>query len=332
MQNPAYSYPLFVCDIGGTNCRVAAAAEAGAGLASIGSVKTDQFTTFEDAIQFVSQQSQIKPATLIVCAAGPLQARSIQLTNADWRLDGQMIAATLGLTQGLLLNDFEAMAYTLPVLTDEWLEPIVVGEKDISRPQIILGPGTGLGMAGLISVDSRFRALASEAGHTDFAALDEAENKIWAYLREQGLRVTPETFLSGPGLVNLHEARCPNARRQGLTPEDITAAALANAQSAEGESVRMFWNLLARFAGDMALTSLAAGGVTLAGGILPRIIGLLDKKKFKTVYTSKSPMAHVVEPIPVRLLMQPDAVLHGMAAIAENPERYAIDYAQRNWR
>ena len=131
MKTP-FSYPLFVCDIGGTNCRVAAIAGPGASLQSLGSVKTDQFSTFEEAIEYFSQRYHVTPTALIVCAAGPLRARSIQLTNAHWRLDGPAIAARLDLMQGLLLNDFEALAYTLPVLADDWLEPVIGGKKDVT--------------------------------------------------------------------------------------------------------------------------------------------------------------------------------------------------------
>ena len=96
--------------------------------------------------------------------------------------------------------------------------------------------------------------------------------------------------------------------------------------------VRLFWTLAARFAGDCALMLFAKGGVTLAGGILPRIEALLDETGFRAAFEAKAPMDHVVQPVPVRLLRQPDAVLHGLAAIAASPERYAIDYAQRLWR
>ena len=115
-----------------------------------------------------------------------------------------------------------------------------------------------------------------------------------------------------------------------ITAAQITAAGLA-AEGVERETLRRFWRLAARFAGDMAIAFLARGGVTLAGGVLPRLAPLLDEAEFRSAFEAKAPMDGLARAIPTRLVTAPNAVLAGMAGIAARPERFAIDYAARLW-
>lgn len=339
VSTPAFPVPALLCDIGGTNCRFSILHETGGGPEPLVTVSTDDYPTFEEAFRKAAGQGGVSPASLLVCAAGPMRGRSVRLTNAAWLLEGPVLARTLGLQQGLLLNDFEAQALALPAVQPGWTRAIGAGEADPSRPAIVLGPGTGLGMAGLVQSAGMFLALASEAGHVDFAPATEEDAALWRILRQTHARITPETLLSGKGLSRLHHARLSLAGNTAFDERaiadgdaaSITAAALADAATAEADTVRAFWRLVARFAGDFALMLFAKGGVTLAGGILPRIEPLLDEADFRAAFEAKAPMAHVPEAIPVRLLRKPDAVLHGLAAIASHPERYAIDYANRLW-
>ncbi|MGE3247003.1 MAG: glucokinase [Beijerinckiaceae bacterium] len=334
-----FPFPVLLCDLGGTNCRFMAAMEAGREPEALGKIATEDFDTFAEAVRAMRAKHELAPSSLIVCAAGPMRGRSVQLTNAAWFLDGESLARELGLQQGLLLNDFEAQALALPGMRQEWMRKIGGGAAEPGRPQVILGPGTGLGVGALASTGKQYLALASEAGHMNFAPHGEEEIAIWSVLNRGNSRITPETLLSGSGLVRLHRARL--AARSGSAgglpgfqesdAAHITSAALADSASPEAASVRHFWKLVARFSGDMALAAFARGGVTLAGGILPRIAKLLDEVEFRAAFEDKAPMQELMKSIPVRLLMQPDAVLHGMAAIAANPERYALDYETRLW-
>jgi len=339
-----FPFPVLVCDVGGTNCRFALAERPGEEARALVRVRTNAFPAFTDAARVACAEAAVAPASLIVCAAGPLQGRSLRLTNAGWTMAGPDIARQLGLQQGLLLNDFEALALSLPVLEPHWLRAIGAVDADPGRPQIVLGPGTGLGMASLAPwgdrgparAHTRYMALASEAGHVDFAPADDLEARIWTHLRRNHARITPETILSGQGLMRLHRARlavedAPPAASVNA-PARITALALADPQSQEAATVRLFWRLTARFSGDVALTLFARGGVILAGGILPRIVELLDEAAFRAAFEAKEPMADLMRSIPVRLLERDGAVLQGMAAIAADPDRYLIDYAARAWR
>jgi glucokinase len=116
-----------------------------------------------------------------------------------------------------------------------------------------------------------------------------------------------------------------------VDPAAVTAAALADPKSEEAASVRLYWRIVARFAGDMAVTFVATGGVTLSGGVLPRVIDFLDETSFRNAFDDKAPVDALARRIPTRLVTREDAVLVGMAAIASAPSRYAIDYASRAW-
>jgi glucokinase len=201
-------------------------------------------------------------------------------------------------------------------------------------PRVILGPGTGLGVAALISSDGRFLPLASEAAHMDFGPANAEDAAIWPFLDLFHGRITAEAVLSGPGLARLHKARqrAAGARDEELDGTGIVTRGVADRGSAEAETIRHFWRIAGRFAGNMALSFLAHGGVTLAGGILPRILDLLDDDAFRQAFEDKAPLQHVVRRIETHVVIAPDAVLAGMAAIAARPDLYLLDYAARAWR
>jgi glucokinase len=269
---------------------------------------------------------------MLVCAAGPLVGRAVSLTNAGWRIDGPEAARQLGLSQGLLFNDFEAMAYSLASLGPQDVRPIGPTPWSADGVQVVLGPGTGLGVAALARIGGLFAALPTEAGHVDFGPVGAEEEGLWPRLERVHGRITAETVLSGPGLERLHAARREALGRpaQARTAAQITTAGLAGPGD-ERDALALLWRIAARFAGDMALAHLARGGVTLAGGVLPRIEALLDEAAFRRAFEAKQPMDALVRAIPTRLVTSPSAVLMGMAAIAAAPERFAIDYPTRLW-
>ncbi|MEN9708435.1 MAG: hypothetical protein RIQ68_843 [Pseudomonadota bacterium] len=329
-----FPYPLLVCDIGGTNVRSAFLGARGANPAFLPQCRIASFPDFSTYVEGVLANIGERPRSLIACGAGPVVDRHLRLTNAPWTVDGPRIAYCFGLSQGLLLNDFEAQALSLPVHRPEWLKVIGAPRPAGQGPRLILGPGTGLGVAALVSDGSRHLPLASEAAHTDFAALDHEERAIWAVLEPIHGRVTAETLISGPGLARLHQAR---ARVFGFVTDLFDAPAVVFAakedpSSQAAESVRHFWRLVARLSGDLALVFLARGGVTLSGGVLPRIADFLEADLFRHHFEAKAPMEQLLRSIPTQLLEAEDAVLTGMADIAAHPQNYSIDYAARVWR
>jgi glucokinase len=330
-----FPYPILVCDIGGTNVRISAVAAPGSELATLARLKTRTFPGLAECIEkAVEDRPELKPRSVLACGAGPVSNRRLSLTNAPWGIDGPALADRLGLSQGLLLNDFEAQALALPAYRDDWVRRIGPQKPPHAGVQLILGPGTGLGVAALVETDGRFLPLASEAAHASFGPGDAEDERVWPHLERVHGRITAEAVISGPGLARLHRARQHALGQAGdlLDGVQVVARAHADPGGPEAATVGHFWRLCGRMAGDMALAFLARGGVTLAGGILPRILDLLDEAHFRAAFEDKAPMGHVVQTIETRLVLADDAVLAGMAAIAVAPHRYKLDYAQRAWK
>jgi glucokinase len=327
-----FPFPVLLSDIGGTNVRFALAKAPGLPLESGPHLKTADYPTLEAAIAASREAFSAAPRSMIACAAGPVEGSKVKMTNAAWMIDGATIAAAAGLDQGLLLNDFEAQALSLaalPPAATRWIG----GARESIGPQLVMGSGTGLGVSLLLKVAQKYVALPSEAGHVDFGATNPEEIAIWSKMLGPPFRVTAEALLSGPGLVRLHAARLAALGKEALSLDDISLVAEAHAhpQGDAAGTLRLFWNLIARFAGDMALAFLAKGGVTFAGGILPKITAFLDEAAFRDHFENKAPYTELMQKIGTRLIIAPDSVLDGMAAIAAAPELYAFDEKQRAW-
>ncbi|HEV2575291.1 MAG TPA: glucokinase [Beijerinckiaceae bacterium] len=327
-----FPFPLLLCDVGGTNMRFSHVDVPGGVLRRLGTLPTHDWDDLGEAAAHVLGEAGLVARSLIVCAAGPMAGRRLQLTNAAWAIDGAAIAVHLGLDQGLLLNDFEAQALSLPIVG--LADARYIGDPQTGNgTRIVLGPGTGMGMAALAQTPAGLLVLPSEAGHIDFGPVSEAEARIWSHLDKALGRVSAEWLLSGPGLERLHAARLAAA---GRPPDQLTAAALGAAaraapQGPEAATLRHFWQLVARYAGDLALVLMARGGVTLAGGVLPKLLDFLDEAAFRAAFEAKAPMQPLLRSIPVRLLTEETIVARGMARVAAAPQDYVIDYPARCW-
>ena len=329
-----FPFPVVVCDVGGTNCRVAVKQGPDAPARVLDYLKTADFDGLAPAVAPATREAGIAPRSVIACGAGPVDGRHLKLTNAPWVIDGPAVAVALGLDQGLLLNDFEAQALSLPARRPDWLLGIGPAMPPEPGPQAILGPGTGLGIACLAEAGGRYTALASEACHIGFAPETREEAEFWPYLDRAHGRITTESVLAGAGIERLHRARMAAQGRPvpPASPAEVTARALVERESEEAATLRTYWRLVGRFAGDIAITFKATGGVTLAGGILPRVPDLLDAAEFRQAFEAKVPVEELARRIPTRLIMHGESVLDGMGAIAARPDAYAIDYDRRAWR
>ncbi len=333
MSDFAFAFPVLVCDVGGTNVRFALQSAPDAPLGPVVHLKTGDYPGLIEAIEAAIPRVGGRPRSVIACGAGPVDGRRLKLTNAPWLIDGPEAARRLGLGQGLLFNDFEAQALSLPAIPREWARAIGPAPFGPRGPQVILGPGTGLGIGALIEAGGRYTPLASEACHLDFGPVGDEESALWPHLERVYGRVTTESVLAGPGLARVHAARVAalGGLRPTLDAPAVVAAALADASGEEAASLRLYWRIVARFAGDMGVAFVATGGVTLAGGVLPRIVDFLDDAAFRSAFEAKAPVDALARRIPTRLVIRADAVLVGMAAIAAAPQRYAIDTAARAW-
>jgi glucokinase len=329
----SFAFPVLVCDIGGTNARFALKATPEAALEDPVHVRTGDYPGLGEAIEAVLPKLSAKPASVIACGAGPIVDGKLKLSNADWHIDGREVAAMLGLKGGLLLNDFEAQALSLPVIPEEWTTPIGPGRFGAPGPKLILGPGTGLGVAALIEASGKHTPVPSEFCHMSCGPSSQEEEAIWPHLERAHGRVTTESLICGAGLARAHRARLV-ARGEAdprLDPAAVTDAAVADPASEAAKSVKLYWRLVARLAGDAALAFVARGGVTLSGGVLPRLVSLLDEVEFRAHFEDKAPVDGLARAIPTRLVTQTDSVLVGMAAIAAAPDAYAVDYEGRAW-
>ncbi len=329
----AFDFPVLVCDIGGTNARFSLKRDARAELSEPVHVRTHDYPGLAEAIEAILPQLAERPRAAIACGAGPIVENRLKLTNAPWVIDGREVAQKLKFGGGLLLNDFEAQALSLPAIPDAWTRQIGPLGFASAGPRVILGPGTGLGVAALIEASGRFTPVSSELCHIGFGPESDEEAAIWPHLERAHGRITTESVACGAGLARVYRARL---LARGATPEfddpaDVTTAALADPGGEAAEGVRLYWRIIGRLAGDVAIAFVARGGVTLAGGVLPRIVDLLDEQAFRAAFERKAPVDGLARAIPTRLVMRADSVLIGMAAIAAEPERYAIDYEGRAW-
>ena len=327
-----FSYPVLVADIGGTNCRLSLVLHAGASHEPLARIGTGSHPTPEAALEAVLSTLSLRPRSAVLAVAGPLQGRGAQLTNANWHFDGPKIAQALGLEQGLLVNDFEALAASLAMLGAGDVETLVPGKPEPKGLRLVMGPGTGFGASALIARGERGVLVPTEAGHIGVGPEDPTEDKIWPALTAGMPRVTVEGLLSGDGLVRFHRAV---ASQSGLLEADVSAADITKL-ALDGDPVALmavvcFWRLLARVAGDLALAFKATGGVYIAGGIVPRLLPLADAATIHAVFCGKPPMEDIASLFALHVVTAHDAAEQGLAAIAAAPARFGLDDPERLW-
>ena len=332
MRPPSISYPVLVADIGGTNCRLSLVSDPESPHRPLARIGTGSHPTAEAAFATVLGELPEKPRSAVLAVAGPLDGRRAQLTNAVWNLDGPRMAEALGLTQGLLVNDFEALAASLAVLGPGDLATLVEGRPEPEGIKLVLGPGTGFGAAALLTHGERGMLIPTESGHIGIGPEDQTEQRIWPALTDGVPRLTVEHLLSGDGLVRLHKAV---ARTSGMLEAEVSAADVSrlahDGDPAALMAVVCFWRLLGRVAGDLALVFKATGGVFIAGGIAPHLLGLADKPAIRSAFAGKPPMEELAGRFPLHVITAKDAAEQGLAAIAANLHRFGLDDPKRLW-
>ncbi|MGL4635923.1 MAG: ROK family protein [Beijerinckiaceae bacterium] len=330
-------HPCLVADIGGTNARFAVVLKPGDALSPMVTLPTGQHGQFADTVREATALLQCPaPHSLLVAVAGPVQGRTATLTNAvthdgPLHIDGPDLARSLGLKQGLLLNDFEALCLALPVLSGADLMPIGPINPEAKGPMVVVGPGTGLGVGALLDQNGVFQPIASEAGHMTAGAETAEDLALWPHLGDAP--VSFEDLLSGRGLSRLYGAMTVKGRypRQEMSPPHIIENALNGSDHAAVETIDYSLSLLARLAGDMALAFCATGGVFIGGGIVPRIRSLINPSAFRAAFERKSHVSAFLKPISTQLIVAPDAALQGLAATAARPDGYKLEYTRRFW-
>jgi glucokinase len=305
-----------LADIGGTNARFALLAEDRIGppvTLPVAGFPTPE-AAMAAALERLAPGQRMDAAVLAV--AGPVSAGTARLTNAPWRFAEAAIAARFGLRHARLVNDFQALAHALPHLAADDLLPIGGGAADPAAPMLVLGPGTGLGCAALVPHPAGPLVVPTEGGHIGLAPTDATEDAVVAGLRARCGRAGAEEALSGRGIGHLHAVVA--ALRGAAVPERDAAAVVAAAGECPvaAEALRHFLMLLAGYAGDVALAWGARGGVFLAGGILPRLAGTLDRAAFRRRFEDKAPMAGWMQGVRLSIVTHPTPAFPGLAALA----------------
>ncbi|WP_163268929.1 glucokinase [Chelativorans alearense] len=309
-----------VGDIGGTHARFA--------ITDIDELTIDHFVIFrcnmfaslQDAVKAYLASIPHRPLMAGIAIAGPVAGEELRLTNLPWSFTRAELKAVTGAEYLHVVNDFEALALSLPYLTTHDLQEIRGGKPSEGGAKVVLGPGTGLGVAGLVPAPSGWVAVPTEGGHVSFPVENADELEIVARIREGGGHVSAEQLISGPGLARLYEALgCTRGQNVGPLPvAEIVELGLAGEDPLAGEVLGHFVKWLGRFAGDVALLYGARGGVYLGGGIAPRVLDLLATDAFCAAFASKGRLASFLEKLPVHVIKTQDAGLRGAAVALSN--------------
>ncbi|MBK7899329.1 MAG: glucokinase [Azonexus sp.] len=243
--------------------------------------------------------------------AGPVEGRSARLTYLPWRLDADALEKRFSIGQLRLVNDFAAAAQGIDFLSGNAVLSLQDGIARGRAPRLILGAGTGLGVAGQVWSEGRYRVVPGEGGHAGFSPQTAEQRALATYLAERTGRVTAEDVLSGPGLARIHSFLTGSE----LPPDEIGIAALAGEEEAE-RTVAFWLAALGAFAGDLALQWLARGGVYLAGGVAAKLLPALSPEPFIRAFRDKREHAGLVEQMPIHLIRDERLGLLGALALA----------------
>jgi glucokinase len=257
----------------------------------------------------------------VFAVATPVTSDRVALTNSPWVFSIEETRAALGLERLAVINDFTAQALAIPLLQDDERRQIGDGAPVEGEAIGVIGPGTGLGVGGLLPVGTRWQPIPGEGGHASLAPQDEVEDAILVHLRARFGHVSAERVLSGPGLINLATAL---AAIEGVELEiDDPLQVGERARSGEcrfcGAALGRFSAMLGAAAGDLALTLGARGGIYIGGGLVKRLGDLFDDARFRAAFVAKGRLERFLVPIPTYLVTRRDPGLLGAAALALAP-------------
>ena len=261
--------------------------------------------------------------------AGPIHApeqgpRQARVTNLPWQLDESRLQSLLGLSRVHLINDFYATASGIEVLHEEDLAVLHPGKPQSEAPRLVVGAGTGLGVAQLFWCGGGYRAYASEGGHVQFAPTDTLQAELLAYMQSQFQRVSYERLVSGPGLARIYAFLGQRSQRDAaelhtiLEQADPAAAIALLAQEGDAlaeQALALFMAIYGSVVGDLALVSLAYGGIYIAGGIAAKLADKMREGPFMANYENKGRMSPLVRQMPVSIILNQDVGLLGATLV-----------------
>lgn len=326
------AYPWLVADVGGTNARFGTVAGPGAPVEDVRVLPVAAHAGPAAAVRAYLEAREPglpAPQSAAFALATALDGDRIELTNGAWSFSRAGTQAELGLKTLLCLNDFEAQALSLPRLGAHQLRawgapPPPAQEVATGTVLAVIGPGTGLGVGGVVRAPGRWLALPGEGGHATLAPADDFESAVLGQARREFPHVSAERFLSGIGLPVLCRAvaavMAEGERVAALTTEQIVAQGLANESPACVRTLGLFCALLGGFAGNVALTLGARGGVFIGGGIVPRLGERFFQSEFRRRFEAKGRFESYLAGIPTALITDTLAALSGAALALEQAD------------
>ncbi len=318
---------LLVADIGGTNARFGLVEFDSALFKNGGKVnysaprqitlKCANYPDMASMIKACCKELDVDiPKHACLAIAGPIENGQASMTNLNWKFSINSLRDTLRMETLHVINDFASLAYAVPFLEEAELVTLYGAKSHPDAPIVVMGPGTGFGMAGLIPDQGHWKIVATEGGHASFAPTNDKEMAIKSYLLKEQNHVSVENILSGGGLVNLYRAFAylADETAQPYTPADVSSKGLNEQDPLCREALCTFCEVLGEVAGDKALSWGAKGGVVIGGGITPKLVDILHETHFLERYKNKGPMAGYVSDISIRLIVNTNAALVGSAA------------------
>jgi len=300
-------------DLGGTKTILALAEVASGPLRIIREERFDSgaYGRFDDLLA-----DFLRGETGVDCAcfglAGPTDGRTAKLTNLPWRLDADALEQKFGIGRVLLANDFASAAHGLELLDPGQLITLQSGLPIGRAPRVILGAGTGLGVAGLIWHDGHYRVVPGEGGHMGFAPHTLKQADLWRWIFDQQGRVTVEDVVSGPGIALIYRFLTGSDK----TPAEVAEAAQAGTDPIPIQALDIWLAAYGAFAGDLALKWLAYGGVFIAGGVSAKIFPRVPPPAFLDAFNAKREHHHIAKAMPIYLVTEERLGLLGAIALA----------------
>lgn len=317
---------LIAGDIGGTKTLLSLFETAQSGFKTLYARRfaSADFDCFDALLaEFIAEIGTHDIDALCLGIAGPVSTEgdhsTAEATNLPWSLDSRVLSQATGIGKVGLINDFAAMGYGVTVLTEEDLITLQHGSPRQDDHCIVLGAGTGLGMAQLVSIKGEYHVIASECGHSDFAPFNTDTLALCQHYIHRAGRCSIEQVLSGPGITHIFQFVCDATDCRSNLPLDSDAAAIATARhhdAAAEKTMQLFAAIYGSVAGNLALTNLAYGGIYLTGGVAAKNSELLQSAPFIDAFLCKGKMSVLMPQFPLHIVTNEQCGLLGAAVAA----------------
>jgi glucokinase len=314
----------FVADVGGTNIRLALL-ENGR-IAKVEKYLCTDFETIGDAILYFQKNNIVGNFTDgCIAIACPANDDMVKMTNHSWVFSKRALQTQLSLDKLFVINDFTAVAHSLPTLNHNQVVQIGSGSAKDKGNIAVFGPGTGLGVEHLTWTSSGWQTLDGEGGHVDYAPTDETDIIIWQYLQKKFGRASAEEVLSGRGIVNIYQALCiHHGQSEDLeSPSQVTAAGLDKSDKMAVLAITQFCRVMGSFAGNLALNLNTTGGIFIGGGVTSHLGDYFLNSEFRERFEAKGSFSQYVHNIPTYLINEPDhGLLGALAYLTQHTENF----------